>query len=72
MFGSRMPNQPFTAIDWEMSSLHFVLFGFSANLALHLERSPWHHGYGYAPAGDRPGCCASFILIPESLMQYAG
>jgi len=30
------------------------------------------HSYGYATAGDRPSCFASFTLIPESLVQYAG
>jgi len=52
--------------------LHFVLFGFKLNLALHLERSPLRYSYGYATAGDRPSCFASFTLIPESLVQYAG
>ena len=72
MVESLMPNQLIAAINGYMSSLHFVLFGLSANLALHLERSPLRHSYGYAPADDRPGCCASFTLIAESLMQYAG
>jgi len=30
------------------------------------------HSYGYDSAGDRPSCFASFTLIPESLVQYAG
>ena len=52
--------------------VQFVLFGFRTNLALHLERSPLNHSYGYASADDRPSCFASFALIPESFMQYAG
>jgi len=52
--------------------LRFVLFGFRLNLASHLERSPLSHSYGYVSADDRPSCLASFTLIPESLVQYAG
>ena len=50
----------------------FVLFGFRAHLALHLERSPLSHSYGYDSARDRPTCFASSTLIPESFMHYAG
>ena len=52
--------------------VRFVLFGLRAHLALHLERSPSSHSYGYDLAGDRPSCFASSTLIPESFMQYAG
>ncbi len=37
-----------------------------------LHRSPLSHSYGYDSAGDRPICFASYTLIPESFMQYAG
>jgi hypothetical protein len=52
--------------------LHFVLFGFRPNLALHLERSHLSNSDGYYPARDRSSCFASFTLIPESLVQYEG
>jgi hypothetical protein len=59
----------------EMAScqeIQFVLFGFRLNLALHPERSSLSHSCRYASADDRPDCFASFPLIPESFMQYAG
>ena len=34
--------------------VQFVLFGFRAHLALHLERSPSSHSNSYDSAGDRP------------------
>jgi hypothetical protein len=52
--------------------VQYVLFGFRANLALHLERSPLSHSFGYDSAADRPSCFASYTLIPESFTQYAG
>jgi hypothetical protein len=30
------------------------------------------HSYGYASAGDRPNCFASFSLNSDPFMQYAG
>jgi hypothetical protein len=50
----------------------FVLFGLRPNLASHLERSPLSHSHGYASADDSSTCFASFTLIPESFMRYAG
>ncbi len=49
-----------------------ILFEFRPKLALHLDRSPLNHGYGHAAAGDRPTCLASFALLLEPLMNYAG
>ena len=37
-----------------------------------LHRSPSSRSYGYDSAGDRPTCFASYTLIPESFVQYAG
>jgi hypothetical protein len=42
------------------------------NLASHLERSLLVHSFGYASAGDRPTCFASFPLKSKSFMLYAG
>ena len=47
-----------TGLAW----LQFILFGLRYNLAVHPERSPLDHSYGYAPAGDRPSCFASLTL----------
>jgi hypothetical protein len=55
-------------VEW----LRFVLFEFRPNLALHLERSPLKHSYGYASTGDRPSCLASYALLLEPFMKYAG
>jgi hypothetical protein len=52
--------------------LQFVLFGFTNNLASHLERSPLIHSCGYESAGDRPTCFASLPLKSKSFMQYPG
>jgi len=52
--------------------LQFVLFGFTNNLASHLERSPLMHSYSYASVGDRPTCFASLPLKSKSFMQYPG
>jgi len=38
----------------------------------YIARTPLNHSYCYGSAGDRPTCFASFTLIPESLVQYAG
>jgi len=48
------------------------LIGFSKNLASHFDRSPLNHSYGYASAGDRPNCFASFSLNSDPFMQYVG
>jgi len=48
------------------------LIGFSKNLASQFDRSPLNHSYGYASAGDRPNCFASFSLNSDPFMQYAG
>ncbi len=55
-------------VEW----IRFVLFEFRPNLALHLERSPLNHSDGYASAGDRPICLASFALLLEPFMKYTG
>jgi hypothetical protein len=60
-------------VEW----LRFVLFEFRPNLALpntllNWERSPLKHSYGYASTGDRPSCLASFALLLEPFMNYAG
>ncbi len=55
-------------VEW----LRLVLFEIRPNLALHLGRSPLKHSYGYAAAGDRPSCLASFALLLEPCMKYAG
>ncbi len=55
-----------------MQKVQFVLFGFRAYLTSHLERSPLSHSYRYDSARDRPTCFASYTLIPESFVQYAG
>jgi len=52
--------------------LQFVLFGFTNNLALHLERSPLIHSYGYESAGDRPTCYTSLPLNSKSFVRYPG
>jgi hypothetical protein len=70
--GNRMRIQVVAGICGDSRYLHFVLFGLRLNLALHLERSPLSNSYGYYSAGDRPSCFASFTLIPESLVEYAG
>lgn len=49
-----------------------VLFGFSPNLAAHLERSSLNHSYRYASADDRPSCFSSSTLNPKPFMQYEG
>jgi hypothetical protein len=54
----------------EKNSLYLI--GFSKNLASHFDRSPLNHSYGYASAGDRPNCFASFSLNSDPFMQYAG
>jgi hypothetical protein len=54
------------------SSVQFVLFGFSTNLASHFARSPLSHSYGYGSAADRTNCLASFALNPEPFVKYAG
>jgi hypothetical protein len=51
------------------------LIGFSKNLASHFNRSPFirfTHSYGYASAGDRANCFASFSLNSDPFMHYAG
>jgi len=48
------------------------LIGFSKKLASHFDRSPFNHSYGYASAGDRPNCFASFSLNSDPFKQYAG
>ena len=66
---------PIQKVMAEISSIQkilFVLFGFRAHLALHLERSPSSHSYGYDSAGDRPSYFASSTLNPESFVQYTG
>jgi hypothetical protein len=55
-------------VEW----IRFVLYEFRPNLALHLKRSLLNHSYGYASAGDRPTCLASFALLLEPFMKYAG
>ncbi len=55
-------------VEW----LRFVLFEFRPNLALHFERSPLKHSCGYASAGDRPTCLASFALLLVPFMKYTG
>ena len=65
-------NQGIPIILLPVPAIRFVLFGFRLNLPSHLERSSLSHSYGYASADDRPTCFASFTLIPESFVQYAG
>jgi len=48
------------------------LIGFTPNLALHLERSPSSHSYGYDFSAERPICCAIFTLNPDPFMKYPG
>ena len=50
----------------KVKSVLYVLYEPRPNLALHLERSPLKHSYGYASAGDRPTCLARFALNLES------
>jgi hypothetical protein len=56
--------------------LQFVRVAFFMNkLALHLERSPLIHGYGYESADDRPTYLArlfvsSMRLTPSGLTRY--
>jgi len=54
------------------SGLQFVLFGFTNNLASHLERSLLIHSHGYESAGVRPTCLANLSLKSKSFMQYPG
>jgi hypothetical protein len=65
-------NQRIIATFSHFSGAQFVLFGLRLNLASHLGRSSLIRSYGYDSADDRPSCFASFTLIPESFMQYAG
>jgi hypothetical protein len=55
-----------------LPGIKFVLFGLRLNLASHLERSSLSRSYGWDSADDRSSCFASFTLIPESFVQYAG
>ena len=52
--------------------VHFVLFGFRLHVASQLARSPLIHSDGYASAGDHSNCIATYTLIPEPFMKYAG
>jgi len=56
----------------QLSKMQSALFGLRVNLTSHLGRSSLSRSFGYASADDRPSCFASFTLIPESFMQYAG
>jgi len=73
------PDFDFLLSDWslvhfkgEWFASRFILIGFLKNLALHLERSPSIHSYGYGFSGDSPSCLANFSRNPDSFMQYAG
>jgi hypothetical protein len=56
----------------KLEKYSLYLIGFRKNLASHFDRSPLNHSYGYASAGDRPNCFASFSLNSDPFMQYAG
>jgi len=56
----------------KLEKYSLYLIGFSKKLASHFDRSPLNHSYGYASAGDRPNCFASFSLNSDPFMQYAG
>jgi len=55
-----------------IQKVRFVLSGFRAYLALHLEGFPVSHSCRYDSARDRPTCFASYTLIPESFTRYVG
>jgi hypothetical protein len=56
----------------KLEKYSLYLIGFRKNLASHFDPSPLNHSYGYAPAGDRPNCFASFSLNSDPFKQYAG
>ena len=55
-----------------MAAACFVLFGFRARRASHLDRSPTSHSNGYACSADRSTCFARHALNSEPFMQHAG
>ena len=65
-------NNIFSGKKYRASPEGVSLMDETNNLALHLERSPLIHSYGYESAGDRSTCLASLPLKSKSFMQYAG
>jgi hypothetical protein len=65
-------NNIFSGKKYRASPEGVSLMDETNNLALHLERSPLIHSYGYESAGDRPTCLASLPLKSKSFMHYAG
>ncbi len=55
-----------------VTTVQFVLFGFTKNRASHSARSPLIHSYGYASADDRTDYLARFPLKSEPFMKYPG
>jgi len=55
-----------------VTTVQFVLFGFTKNRASYSARSPLISTYSYASAGNRTDYLARFPLNSEPFMNYPG